>query len=448
MKNMSVKLKITLWITVLMAALFVLLLLFMLGISRQVVYQTAMQNLSDTVQNNVSEVTLTDGKLQLGEGFVYYHSGISVLVYSQNETLLAGQVPVTFVAQEPFESGRTRAVLSGNESYLVMDLWVPAGWDSGVWLRGVVEAPDYRSTVRNLLYVALFALPIFILLTAIGGWMIVKRTFRPLDTITKTASTINEARDLSGRIGLPPGKDEFSRLAAAFDGMFERLEASFEAERQFTADASHELRTPVSIIKGACEYAEKYDETEEERKETLDMIHRQADKMSSMIAQLLRMTRLEQGTEVARMEKTDLAQLARSVCTEQGYDAEHVHLEADKPVIVRADAALLSRLLQNLVGNAIKYGKPGGHVWISVRCAAGEALLSVRDDGIGIAPEQQEKIWQRFYQVDASRGDESGAGLGLSMVQQIAQIHGGRMTLESILGVGSDFTLHLPLAEM
>lgn len=448
MKNMSVKLKITLWITVLMAVLFVLLLLFMLGISRQVVYQTAMQSLSDTVQNNVSEVTLTDGKLQLGEGFVYYHSGISVLVYSQNETLLAGQIPVTFVAQEPFESGRTRIVLSGNESYLVMDLWVPAGWDSGVWLRGMVEAPDYRGTVRNLLYVALFALPIFILLTAIGGWIIVKRTFRTLDTITKTASTINEARDLSGRIGLPPGKDEFSRLAAAFDGMFERLEASFEAERQFTADASHELRTPVSIIKGACEYAEKYDETEEERKETLDMIHRQADKMSSMIAQLLRMTRLEQGTEVTRMEKTDLAQLARSVCAEQGYDAEHVRLEADKPVIVRVDAALLSRLLQNLVGNAIKYGKPDGHVWISVRCTAEEALLSVRDDGIGIAPEQQEKIWQRFYQVDASRGDESGAGLGLSMVQQIAQIHGGRMTLESILGVGSDFTLHLPLAEM
>lgn len=448
MKNMSVKLKITLWITVLMAVLFVLLLLFMLGISRQVVYQTAMQSLSDTVQNNVSEVTLTGGKLQLGEGFVYYHSGISVLVYSQSETLLAGQVPVTFVAQEPFANGQTRIVPSGGESYLVMDLWVPSSWDSGVWLRGVMEAPDYRGTVRNLLYVALFALPIFILLTAIGGWIIVKRTFRTLDTITKTASTINEARDLSGRIGLPPGKDEFSRLAAAFDGMFERLEASFEAERQFTADASHELRTPVSIIKGACEYAEKYDETEEERKETLDMIHRQADKMSSMIAQLLRMTRLEQGTEVTRMEKTDLAQLARSVCAEQGYDAEHVRLEADKPVIVRVDAALLSRLLQNLVGNAIKYGKPDGHVWISVRCTAGEALLSVRDDGIGIAPEQQEKIWQRFYQVDASRGDESGAGLGLSMVQQIAQIHGGRMTLESILGVGSDFTLHLPLAEI
>ena len=167
MKNMSVKLKITLWITVLMAVLFVLLLLFMLGISRQVVYQTAMQSLSDTVQNNVSEVTLTGGKLQLGEGFVYYHSGISVLVYSQSETLLAGQVPVTFVAQEPFANGQTRIVPSGGESYLVMDLWVPSSWDSGVWLRGVMEAPDYRGTVRNLLHVALFALPIFILLTAL-----------------------------------------------------------------------------------------------------------------------------------------------------------------------------------------------------------------------------------------------------------------------------------------
>ena len=447
MKRMSVKRKLTLWVTAMMAVLFVLLLAFMLAISRQVVYQTAMQTLSDTVQSNLSQVSLENGTLQVGDGFVYSHGGVSTLVYSQNETLLAGQVPVGFTAQAPFQNGLTRIVDAGGQDYLVMDLWMPSGWDNGVWLRGVMEAPDAGATARNLLYVALIALPVFLALTALGGWVIVKRTFRPLDAITKTASTINEARDLSGRIALPPGKDEFSQLAAAFNGMFERLEASFDAERQFTADASHELRTPVSIIKGACEYAEKYDETEEDRRETLDMIHRQADKMSAMIAQLLSMTRLEQGTEQARMERVELAEFARAVCAEHGDAAEHVALELEENVFVCADTGLLSRLLQNLVENACKYGKPGGHVWVCVRRSGEEALLSVRDDGIGIPPEQQEKVWQRFYQVDPSRAESGGAGLGLSMVRQIAQIHGGYMTLESVAGVGSDFTLHLPLAQ-
>ena len=161
-----------------------------------------------------------------------------------------------------------------------------------------------------LRWVAAVSLPLFVLRAAGGGYWIARRAFRPLEHITATADAISQASDLSARVAVPPGGNEFSRLAATFNQMFARLEQSFEAETQFTADASHELRTPVSVIKSACEYGETYGETLEEQRETLAMIHRQADKMSQLIDQLLRITRLDQGTELARRERVDPTALA------------------------------------------------------------------------------------------------------------------------------------------
>ena len=301
-KTLSVKSKITILLTLLMAGLAVLLLIFMLFISNSVATQTAMDQLNETVHSNLAYVEVTDRKPVISEGFSYFQNGISTLIYSQNEALIAGQIPVSFQAEIPFENGFIRTVDSTDGQYIVLDLWLASDWQSGVWLRGLMEAPNNESLARNLLFISLIALPIFILLAALGSYFITKRAFQPLDHITATAEAINEAKDLSGRIGLPEGGDEFSRLAADFDQMFERLEHSFEIEKQFTADASHELRTPVSIIKGACEYAEKYDETLEDHAETISMIHRQADKMASLISQLLSMTRMEQGTENTLME--------------------------------------------------------------------------------------------------------------------------------------------------
>ncbi len=444
MNHISVKLRITLWLTVLMLTLAILLMGFMLFISSTVATQTAMQELSQTVQSNLQQVSYTDGALSMGDGFSYYHSGVTTLIYSKSETLLAGQIPVAFTgASESFQNGVTRTVSVGEQDYLVMDLWLASGWEDGVWIRGVMAAPDTEQTAKNLITVALIALPAFLVLAAAGSYIIVRKSFKPLDSISATAAAISEASDLSQRIALPPGRDEFTRLADTFNQLFQRLERSFEAEKQFTADASHELRTPVSIIKGACEYAEKYDETPEERAETISMIYRQAVRMSGLISQLLSMTRLEQGTEIAKPEPVELGELIRSLCQEQDY--QRIEIECPAPVTVQADPALIRRLAANLIDNGFKYGRPEGHVWVSIRQTEGEALLEVRDDGIGISPEEQEKVWQRFYQVDTSRGDEGGAGLGLAMVQQIAQAHGGYMTLESVPGIGSRFTLHLPL---
>ncbi len=473
-RNRSVKWKITLWLTILMALLSGLLLVFMLTISRSVTTRTSMNQLSQTMRGNAFRIAYTDGRLQIDDGFQFYLDGVSTLVYSRGGALMAGQLPVSFSTDESFENGSMRTITAGGNRYLMLDLWIPSGWEDGVWLRGLLEMPEDRYGTNNILRVAAVALPLFILLAAAGGYLIVRRSFRPLDQISATASAISEAKDLSRRIGLPPGKDEFSRLAETFDSLFERLERSFEAESQFTADASHELRTPVSIIKGACEYGMKYDETAEERKETLEMIHRQAVKMSELITQLLSMTRLEQGTELPEMAEVDLTALAESVVGEMAADygeerlryiseesadaAGHTDGAGDADTAghagnaqtpaglytIRGDAALLTRLLRNLIDNGFKYGRPDGHVWVSVSEENGEVLLKVRDDGIGIPAEHREKIWQRFYQVDPSRGETSGAGLGLAMVSQIARLHGGFMSLESVPEAGSVFTLHLP----
>ena len=446
MRKTSVKLKITLWIALLMTILFLFLVAFTLFISRTVVLSSARQQLVSTTRNSVGNISFSQGKLSTTEGFSFYQNGVSILVYSQSESLLAGQLPVSFTASEPFQNGQVRTVEGAGISYLVLDFWLPSSWEEGVWVRGLMEVPNDEQTTENLMKIAAIALPVFILLTAVGGYLLVRRAFRPLERISATAQAMGEAKDLSRRIGLPPGRDEFSRLAQTFDQLFARLERSFEAEKQFTADASHELRTPVTIIKGACEYGLKYDETPEERQETLEMIARQAEKMAQLIAQLLSMTRLDQGTEGARLEPVDLGALVEGLIRERGYEEDKLILSVAPGVKVQGDGALLSRLTENLVENALKYGKTGGHVWVTVKSQGNEGILEVRDDGIGIPKDQQEKIWQRFYQVDPSRSDESsGVGLGLSMVRQIAQLHGGTMTLDSVEGIGSVFALHLPL---
>lgn len=447
MKQLSVKLKLTVWLSLLITLLAGLLLAFMLSVSSHVALSTAMSRLDKTLRSNISQVSLTDGKLQLGEDFSFYRDGISTLIYSKEKALLAGQLPVSFQWETSFQNGLLRTIGGSGSKYLVLDIWVPAGWDNGLWLRGLTELPKAGETIRNLLVAGLLVMPLFIALAALGSYRIVKRSFRPLDSIASTAAEITEARDLSKRICLPPGKDEFSRLADTFDQLFERLEQSFETQKQFTSDASHELRTPVSVIKGACEYAMKYDETPQERQETLSMIYRQSLKMSALISQLLSITRLDQGTELIKPVPVDLNELLHSCLEVPDFQGKALLLEPGEPITVLADASQLSRLITNLVENAFKYGKPGGHVWVRTMQTDREVLIQVKDDGIGIPPEEQDKIWKRFYQVDSARSQGSGAGLGLSIVQQIAQAHKGRMTLESTPGLGSCFTLHLPLSK-
>jgi len=444
MKKISVKLKLSIWLMTLMMILSVVLVCFIVLISNKVAYEDAFEKIKHSVESNIHFVKIEDRKPVIDSSFSFYHHGVSLLVYSKHQALLAGQLPLTFTAEEPFQNGMIRTVEVEEGEYLVMDIWIPSDWDTGVWVRGLLEAPDSQEVTHSLLHIVGLALPLFMVLAALGSYRIAKRTFRPLDHINATTEAIKEAGDLKGRIGLSANNDEFFRLAANIDDMFERLDRSFEAERQFTSDASHELRTPVSIIKSACEFAEKFDETPEERQETIEMIHRQADRMSRLIQQLLNMTRMEQGTEKIHISTMNVYELIKELKREEAWDEERCCIEVPQELDIEADRELLKRLLRNLIENGFKYGIAGGTVSISAVREKEMILISVTDNGIGIAEEEQGKIWNRFYQSDSSRSDEHGAGLGLSMVQQIAKLHGGFMSLKSEVGKGSTFTFHLP----
>lgn len=445
MRRLSIKSKVTLWFAVILLLIAALMLSFMLIISDSVVAGDTQDKLSHAVRNNLAAVTLEDGKLRIDESIRYYSGGVYTLVYSEEGALIAGQVPLGYAAEDTFENGRTRSIGEGDDTFVIFDLWRPLGWDNGVWLRGVMPVSGSVAVVRNILVISLITLPFLVVLAVVGGYLVARRAFEPIDKIVAAANEIGSGQDLTQRIGLPPGKDELSHLADAFDRMFARLEASFEAEKQFTSDASHELRTPTAVIRAQCDYTRKHAETAADYREALEVIDRQSTILSRIIEQLLDITRLEQGTQRLMRETTDLSALVTAVCEEQRFrNSDSTLTTAIEPdIVAEIDAAQITRLLENLLDNAYKYGRPRGHIAVGLRRIDPTwAELTVRDDGQGIPSDAIDKIWQRFYQVDPSR--QTGNGLGLFMVQQIASLHGGTVSVSSHPGTGSIFTVKIP----
>lgn len=448
MKRLSVRKKLTLWITALMMTLVCIVMAFLFGVSSRVAVQSAQEQLESFVRGNLTGITMENGALQFADSVQFTRSGMYLLVYNESGALLAGQTPLSYPATVSFENGLIRPVSDeeADDVYLTLDFWLPFGWDDGVWVRGVVQQPELDDAMHRLLDLSLLLLPLVVLVSGVGAYCIVRRAFRPIDRIVAAAGEISEGRDLSRRIGLPPEKDEISQLAAAFDQMFERLERAFEAESQFTSDASHELRTPTAVILAQCREAEQHAQTTEEYAEAVAVIHRQADRISGLIGQLLQMTRMEQGTAKLSAEQADLSELAEVVCEEQCtvYPDRDIRTRLQPHVMAWLDVTLMTRVLQNLLENACRYG--GEQITVEVRQEQDEAVLSVLDNGEGIPEDQQEKIWKRFYRCESSRSGGQGTGLGLPMVAQITAMHGGTVTVSSTQGLGTRFTVRFPVA--
>ena len=266
----------------------------------------------------------------------------------------------------------------------------------------------------------------------------------PVNKITKTAKEISESKDLSQRINLKETDKEISSLAATFDEMLEKLETSFNKEKQFTSDASHELRTPISVILTECEYGEECVEDIDEFKEVIGSIKEQANKMSKLVSELLMISRMDKNKIVLSFEDLNIRELLNCVCDEQiEIQTKKIELirNIDENVMGNADRMTLTRLFVNLISNAYQYSPENTKIIVSLTKEKDKVVFSVKDEGIGISKEDQTKIWDRFYQVNSSRLDDGsgGSGLGLSMVKWISDMHKGTLTVESELGKGSTF---------
>ena len=448
MKRTSIKTRLTLWYVTLMVLVTSLAFGFLLDFSGRIVRNEAQEALVSAVEWNSKRIEYKEGALKIKKNFAFSKNGVVSVIYARDHTRIAGYPPVDFAPGTPFVPDTLRLTEGAPRAFYVYDHPLTLNPDTHVWIRSIISAEGRNDLLQTGMKAAFIILPGILIAAVFIGYAITKKAFAPIEQIIITANQISNGNDLSQRIALEDKADELQRISQAFDRMFARLESSFKKERQFTSDISHELRTPTTVILSQCEYALDAPLPLDEYRETLESIQRQGLRISRTLSQLLALVRLEQGLLVPDFKTTDVSELVSQLCEEYRMTLTKevtFSYNVDPGIVLNVDPILLSRLLFNLLNNALQFTPEGGLIHVQMKHIDEEILLSVTDNGIGMTEEQLEKIWDRFYQADPSRsGNEQGSmGLGLSMAQEIAHVHGATLRASGTLGKGSSFTLHL-----
>ena len=447
-KITSIKTRITIWYTTLMFVLIVVVLSLVGGLS----YQLSIDSVEKDVILQVTQVRESLSKRQPGvfEIIESKEEFKNVSIYEMDGKYLVGQYNYD-VVNIPFEEGIPRKESLDGKEYIVYDARTPGppGMRGGCWIRGVESVNSTMLLGRSAIIIMLILIPLILLLTALGGYFITKRAFRPINNIAKTANDITTQKDITRRIEIEPDskEDELYHLSATLNKMLDKIESLIIQEKQFTSDASHELRTPISVILAQGEYLLDIAKDEKE-KELAGTIVDKSKQVSKLVSRLLLLARIDQNRQKFNKEKVDMG-----VIIDVAVDSMK-ELAAQKDIllfsnvpegtIVNADESLLLSAITNLISNGIKYGKESGHVSVSASKNGDKTEIIVADNGVGISEEHIDKIWTRFYRVDDVRNDEYGSsGLGLSMVKSIIELHGGEITVKSTLGQGTEFRIIL-----
>jgi heavy metal sensor kinase len=308
---------------------------------------------------------------------------------------------------------------------------------------------SFYETRRHFLRILGLVFPIALILAGGGGWLLAHRALAPVAQMTHAAQRISAAR-LSERLDESGTGDELDQLAHTLNAMLSRLDDAFRQIRQFSADASHELQTPLTILKGELEVALRTPRSAAVYQQTMRSALEEIDRIALLVDGLMLLARADAG--VLRMDQQPVAlhHLVQEVYDQTQILAaqKQVDLRLDRiePVVIQGDPERLRRLLRNLTNNAIKYTLSGGQVALSLQHGSDRAAIRVTDTGMGLSAEEQARVFQRFYRSDNARlHDAEGSGLGLCIARSIAEAHGGTIELDSTPGVGSTFTVFLPL---
>ena len=461
MKKLSIGVRLTLWYLTIFA---VAQLVFGAGM-----WLMLRQHLFDLVDDSIEEEVddlrsflQTMGpdpaidKLKAGVNETYgiEHLGNYLAVYAQNGELIycaaflqkhplaiaqPARVDHPLFANRRFDHRPYRFLvekLAVNGHYYTVEMGVPS--DDVVETLSVFRA-----------YLLMFA-PLLFLAAAAGGYWLSRRALSPVDALVKTAREISGA-NLSRRLQKFDTGDELQRLSDTLNEMLARIEAAFSRVTEFTADASHELRTPVSLIRTEAELALRRSRGEEEYKESLRHILLESERTTVLIEQLLSLARADSGRETLHLQAVDLGKTLRDVTQSWKQMATIRNLEfsmnfAAADSFVMGDQTALQRLADILLDNAFKYTPAPGSVRLTLDRNGENAIITLQDSGIGIAEEEHKKIFDRFYRVDRARSHaQGGAGLGLSIAHWIVAQHRGSITVESLPGSGATFRVELPL---
>ena len=390
-------------------------------------------------------VTSRDGRL------LFASPDARALTFAEFEQLNAVTRPPPTAGGGPQLPGQFHIEPNGPTLHYIVRAVPDAGDQFGAILAGAnTQSAELR--LEQLLLTLLIAFFVGVVpAILVGGW-ISGRALEPVDQMITEVREITDGRSLHRRLAMPMARDELSRLAETLNQMMTRLERSFAALRRFTADASHELKTPLTVVRAGVERAITRPDVSPETLAPLEETLQEVNRMTELLDSLLTLARADEGRAELHREPVDLREILEEARETGELLAEHagVGMEIRLPpdaVVVSVDRSRLRQLALNLIENAVKYTPRGGQVSVELGSNDGRAVFTVADTGIGIAPGDLPHVFDRFWRADSARtrtSERAGTGLGLAICKWIAEAHGGTIEVQSRPGRGTTFTVGLP----
>ncbi len=475
-RPLGVRLQLTLWFTGVFALLFFSAGAFLyfhlelsLGKSLDAAIQTHAQQIANDIAYSHGKIHIFDatadlpgfdkqvGQQHVSDGDVNYETLVRLLdaqghVIHVTPAFLKLKVPGISVTQplhgEPWQDTITTRDGSAQVRLYSSVLSVD-GKPFGVIQVGQ-SLEDLHETLHHIVEELIIVGIVVLFLSAIGSYWLASRALAPIHSLIRTARSI-KGGDLSQRVPVSQAHDELHFLAVTLNEMLESLDHTFARQRRFVADASHELRTPVAVIRSMTDVALLHSSTQQEYISVLSNVNSEAERLSKLINDLLALARGDENQTKFECEPVQLDQLvdivaanAEPLAADHGVTIQRSVLE---PVTILADEARLIQMFMNLIDNAILYTNRGGTVTVAVAWKQEQASISIQDNGVGIASEHLPHIFERFYRVDPARTRTEGgsSGLGLAIVEWIVRAHKGAIVVDSHPGQGTTFTINLPL---
>lgn len=460
----SFQLKITCWIAAgFFALMFGVLVLFNVYAIHEVAHtaKKRMKTISRSILEELASGAVRSGPIPdevvraIDEklSFVDREGTLSYAVVSKEHRLLYNTPGFNLPLEEEFLSKEHKrlflqSVRSGDDAEDLLSVWhFLFRYEGQHFVIFVSDSQSYE-LLEKFVHGLGICLLLALALAVPSGLFLSKKVLRPLEAIDATAQRVRQGH-LEARIATIPGADEIARLADALNATFAELEQSFARIRQFSADAAHELKTPLTAIRGTVEVCLSRERSPAEYQAVLADCAEEVAGLSRMVTDLLLLASPGDESRKRRFAVVDCSDLVRDVIDrlEAITEGKRVRVEQriEEQVHVSGDETLLQRLCYNLVHNAVRFSESGSTATVSLQRQDGNVLLTVEDHGIGIRPDDRDRIFERFYQVDEGRG--SGTGLGLAIAQWVAELHGGRIDVESRPGDGSRFVVTLPSGE-
>jgi heavy metal sensor kinase len=414
---------------------------------------TLLLHVKQTGEPYVASQTKDWYEPEINDRFIRITRDDGTLVYSsgapKDGSFDPAEVPV--FQPSPKTEFSNKVKLSGGDTLLIAGLNFKSSGNPA-YLVEFGELLDPVETMLNRLFLQLtLGLPLAIIIIAGGGYLLVRRALMPVEQITRAAERITQ-HNLSERLPVTHTGDELERLSVSLNRMITRLDDAFQNSKRFVADASHDLRTPLTVLRGELENFADDSRLDSEMRERAASLLEEVVHLGKIVEQLFTLSRLDDGEAQTEWTRFDLTELAQTTVEQMKLLAEDkdisISCDANQPLSVKGNHVRLKQVVVNLLDNAIKYTPEKGAIQLRVHGVNGHAVLEVKDNGIGIPPDALPHIFERFYRVDKARSaDSESAGLGLSIVKSICIAHGAELEAQSTVGSGSCFRVKLPLSK-